>query len=82
MALSMSGLDAVARVLLKSQLTALRDAGRTVFYSTHLLNDAEQFCDRIGVLDRGQLHFVGTPEQFRETYSAETVELAYLACLG
>ena len=78
----MSGLDAVARVLLKSQLTALRDAGRTVFFSTHLLNDAEQFCDRIGVLDRGQLHFVGTPEQFRETYSAETVELAYLACLG
>ena len=77
----MSGLDAKARVLLKSQLIALRDAGRSVFFSTHLLDDTEQLCDRVGVLHHGRLQFVGTPEKFCETYAAKTVEQAYLACL-
>jgi len=52
-----------------------------VFLSTHMLNDVEQLCDRVGVLHLGKIQFVGTPAEFRETYAAETVEQAYLACL-
>ncbi len=77
----MNGLDAKARALLKSRLSALRGAGCAVFLSTHMLNDAEQLCDRVGVLHLGKIQFTGTPAEFRETYSAETIEQAYLACL-
>jgi len=78
----MSGLDPKARALLKRQLAQLKQAGKTVFFSSHVLADVEEICDRMAILHDGKLAFVGTPAECRMSYQAYTLEAAYLACIG
>lgn len=40
--------------------------GNCVFFSTHILEIAEKLCDKIGIIDKGKLIFVGTLEQIKE----------------
>ena len=78
----MSGLDPKARVLAMHHLRALRAGGATVFFSTHLLADADGLCDRIGVLHDGAMRFVGSPARLRERFPAATLEQSWLACIS
>ena len=55
----MSGLDPIGRRLVRDLILGLRKAGKTVFFSTHILSDAETLCDRVGVLRAGRLVKVG-----------------------
>jgi ABC-2 type transport system ATP-binding protein len=57
----MSGLDPVGRHEVRDIILDLKKQGRTVFFSTHILSDAEMLCDRVGVLVGGKLQGVGTP---------------------
>jgi ABC-2 type transport system ATP-binding protein len=57
----MSGLDPVGRREVRDIILALRQQGHTVFFSTHILTDAEMLCDRVGVLLGGKLQGVGAP---------------------
>ncbi len=66
----MSGLDPRARIRLKEELLRQRSAGRTVFFSSHILSDIDEICDRIGILHSGRLLFVGTPAVFKAQYGA------------
>ncbi len=77
----MSGLDPKARYLFKQQVIEQKRQGCAIFFSTHLLNDVENLCDIIAILDQGQLQFVGTPEQCCQTYSADNLETAYIHCI-
>lgn len=40
--------------------------GNTVFFSTHVLEVAEKLCDKIAVIDKGKIVYVGTPEDLKE----------------
>ena len=51
----MSGLDPVGRREIKDIILSLRDAGTTVFFSSHILADAEALCDRVGLLFNGRI---------------------------
>jgi ABC-2 type transport system ATP-binding protein len=55
----MSGLDPIGRHMVKEVILDLRTRGRTVFFSTHILSDAESLCDRVGLLRAGRLVTVG-----------------------
>jgi ABC-2 type transport system ATP-binding protein len=55
----MSGLDPIGRHMVKEVILDLRGRGRTVFFSTHILSDAESLCDRVGLLRSGRLVTVG-----------------------
>jgi ABC-2 type transport system ATP-binding protein len=57
----MSGLDPVGRREVRDIILALKQQGRTVFFSTHILSDAEMLCDRVAVLAGGKLQGVGAP---------------------
>jgi ABC-2 type transport system ATP-binding protein len=59
----MSGLDPVGRREVRDIILNLKRQGRTVFFSTHILSDAEMLCDRVGVLVGGKLQGVGAPEE-------------------
>jgi ABC-2 type transport system ATP-binding protein len=61
-----SGLDPAGIRTLHELLREVTDAGKTVFYSTHLLDHAEKLCDRVGILDRGRLALAGTLAELRE----------------
>jgi ABC-2 type transport system ATP-binding protein len=60
----MSGLDPVGRREVRDIILDLRKHGRTVFFSTHILSDAEMICDRVAVLVNGKLQGIGAPAEF------------------
>lgn len=51
----MSGLDPIGRRLVRDIILGLKSQGKTIFFSTHILPDAETLCDRVGLLKDGQL---------------------------
>jgi ABC-2 type transport system ATP-binding protein len=55
----MSGLDPVGRREVRDLIQELKDEGKTIFFSTHILSDAEALCDRVAVLNKGELRGVG-----------------------
>lgn len=68
-----TGLDPGARHDLWKYLTQLReDAGVTVLVTTHLMEEAER-CDRLGILDRGELVALGTPAELRGSIGGDVV---------
>ena len=59
----MSGLDPIGRKEVRDLILELRDQGKTVFFSTHILSDVEAITDRVAIIARGQLQAHGTPAE-------------------
>jgi ABC-2 type transport system ATP-binding protein len=59
----MSGLDPLGRREVRDLIEQLKREGKTVFFSTHILSDAEQLCDRVAILHKGELRGVGAVEE-------------------
>ena len=57
----MSGLDPVGRREVRDIILELKNLGKTILFSTHILPDAEMLCDRVGVIAGGKLRGVGSP---------------------
>lgn len=74
----MSGLDPSARIKLKNMLLKTKERGKTVFFSSHILSDIDEICDRIGVIHEGRLFFIGTPQAFKQRYEDNSLEKAFL----
>jgi ABC-2 type transport system ATP-binding protein len=55
----MGGLDPVGRKEVRDIIYGLRDSGKTVFFSSHILADVEMICDRVAILSKGEVHHVG-----------------------
>src|SRR5246500_1794551 len=55
----MSGLDPMGRREVRDLMEQLKHEGKTVFFSTHILSDAEALCDRVAIIHRGELRGVG-----------------------
>ncbi len=58
-----SGLDPVGRKEVRELILELRDAGKTVFFSSHILSDVETVADEIAIVARGQIQVQGTPRE-------------------
>lgn len=75
----MTGLDPKSAFVLKEMMRAQADSGKTVFFSTHVLDVAEKVCDRVAVIDRGRILFCGSiadmQKQFRQDGSLESMFL-------
>jgi ABC-2 type transport system ATP-binding protein len=71
----MSGLDPLGRREVRDLILELREEGKTVLFSTHILSDAESICDRVAILDRGRLQGCGDLREIlrMETASTEVV---------
>jgi ABC-2 type transport system ATP-binding protein len=59
----MSGLDPIGRREVRDLLLSLRQQGKTIFFSSHILSDVEALCDRAAILSRGKLHRIGTVQE-------------------
>ena len=73
----MVGLDPKSALLLKEEMRAHCDAGKTVFFSTHVLEVAERLCDRIGIIQHGRLIAVGTLDELRGSKRDDTLEALF-----
>src|SRR3954467_11787146 len=72
----MSGLDPIGRREVRDLIQELKDEGKTVFFSTHILSDAETLCDRVAVLDKGELRGVGVVRELLQQ-SEKSVEILW-----
>jgi ABC-2 type transport system ATP-binding protein len=72
----MSGLDPIGRREVRDLIQELKDEGKTVFFSTHILSDAETLCDRVAVLDKGELRGIGVVRELLQQ-SEKSVEILW-----
>lgn len=63
----MVGLDPEASFELKNRMRRHADSGNSVFFSTHIMEVAEKLCDRVGIIKKGKIVFVGTVDELRNT---------------
>ncbi len=75
----MTGLDPLARYHLKTVFQRVaKEAGKTIFFSTHILSDLEGLCNTLAVLNNGQIVKIGSPKEMREEYrTRDIVEVVY-----
>ncbi|MBY9006123.1 MAG: ABC transporter ATP-binding protein [Candidatus Lokiarchaeota archaeon] len=78
-----SNLDPASAKIVKDLIKSLvKDANRTIFICTHLLNVAKELCDRIGIIDKGCLLTEGTPKEIIDSGNYKNLEEAYLNILN
>ena len=78
----MSGLDPKARINLKKILLNYKKDGKSVFFSSHILSDLDEICDRIAILNNKEIKFIGTPKELKEKYNEPTLELNFLKSIS
>ena len=66
----MSGLDPMGRREVRDLMEELKQQGKTVFFSTHILSDAEALCDRVAVIHQGELRGVGHVAELTSSVAA------------
>jgi ABC-2 type transport system ATP-binding protein len=76
------GLDPKSARFIKDILRQLAERGAAVFLSTHILEIAERMCDRIGIIDHGNLITVGTVEELRAGRADQSLEDIFLSLTG
>jgi ABC-2 type transport system ATP-binding protein len=78
----MSGLDPRARIHLKQVMLTAKREGKTLFFSSHILSDIDEICDRIGIIHESKLVYLGTAAEFKPTFKEESLEMAFLKAIG
>lgn len=78
----LTGLDPQAAFDLKQMMREHADKGNTVLFSTHVLEVAEQLCDNIAILKKGELIFYGTVEDLKAQHPDQSLETIYLGLAG
>ncbi|MBE3577239.1 MAG: ABC transporter ATP-binding protein [Limnochordales bacterium] len=64
-----TGLDPQARRNLWDIIRSIRDEGRTVILTTHYMDEAEELCDRVAIMDQGKIIAIDTPVNLIQTYA-------------
>ena len=67
----LSGLDPIGRMEIMDLIKSLKEEGKTIFFSSHILHDVETVCDRVALIVRGELKFLGKPDNIEETFREE-----------
>src|SRR5579862_6370485 len=71
-----TGLDPQVRLEIHGLISELRDAKRTILITTHYIEEAERLCDRVAIVDQGQIIAMGTPREIQaKTLGSSRVEI-------
>ena len=76
------GLDPHARQLIWGHLRELNQSGMTVFLTTHFMEEAETLCDRLAIMDKGQIVTEGTVPELLAKHEAKNLEDVFLKTTG
>jgi len=77
-----NGLDVAATRQVRALLHELRDQGRCVLFSSHVMQEVSALCDRVVVIARGRVVAEGTPDDLRRQTGHEHLEDAFVAAIG
>lgn len=72
-----NGLDPVSARILKDMILEFRQAGGTVFLTTHLMHDADELCDRVAFIVDGQIREIDSPRNLKLRYGQRVVDVEY-----
>jgi ABC-2 type transport system ATP-binding protein len=78
----LEGLDANAAVGFKALIQTLAHEGKTIVYSSHILDVVERVCDRVIIIDKGRLLVDGRPEELVAAHGAQTLEQLFTQLTG
>lgn len=78
----LTGLDPQSSYELKERMRKHADDGKTVFFSTHVLEVAEKLCDRVAIIVNGKIVLVGTMEEIKEKAGDKSLEAVFLSVAG
>jgi ABC-2 type transport system ATP-binding protein len=71
----MSGLDPIGRKEIRDIIIHLKEKGKTIFFSSHILPDVEMICDRIGIIGKGQLIKTGKVDDLIHSMGTQSIEV-------
>jgi ABC-2 type transport system ATP-binding protein len=74
-----TGLDPQSRAHMWDEIRRLRAEGMTVFITTHYLDEADALCDRISIMDHGEIVVSGTPSDLKRSISGDVVRVGLTA---
>jgi ABC-2 type transport system ATP-binding protein len=77
-----TGLDPQSRAYLWDEVRALREGGTTIFLTTHYLDEADALCDRVAIVDHGQVVAEGSPELLKREIAGESIVIGTEAPMG
>jgi ABC-2 type transport system ATP-binding protein len=75
-------LDPQSRHAVWDFIRELGKKGKTIILTTHYMEEAEELCDRVGIIDHGKLIALGTPKQLKEKYKAKDLEEVFIGLTG
>lgn len=76
------GLDVMTSRSITKFVRECKARGKTVIYSTHMMNEVEKLCDTIGIIHNGRLRAEGTLEELRTTYDEQDMEEIFVKAVG
>ncbi|MBS3812810.1 ATP-binding cassette domain-containing protein [Candidatus Bipolaricaulota bacterium] len=62
-----AGLDVASQRLIKERIKDLNDQGKTIFLTTHNISEADKLCDRVAIINNGQIATIDSPEKLKST---------------
>jgi ABC-2 type transport system ATP-binding protein len=71
----MSGLDPIGRKEIRDLILRLKESGKTIFFSSHILHDAELLCDRVAIILKGKLVACGSVSELIDEGATHSVEV-------
>ncbi len=77
-----AGLDVVSTRAVRDIIHRLKQEGRCVILSTHLMDEVERLCDRVGIIHRGKIMTMGTPAELIAAHNAPDLETAFVHIVG
>jgi sodium transport system ATP-binding protein len=77
-----AGLDVVSTRAVRDIIRRLKEEGRCVMLSTHLMDEVERLCDRVAIIHRGTILATGTPNDLIESQSTGDLESAFVLIVG
>ena len=76
------GMDPQARRAVWDFILELRDEGKTIMLTTHYMEEAEELCDEVGIIDHGRLIELGSPGDLKAKYQAKDLEDVFIRLTG
>jgi len=76
------GMDPQARRSVWDFILELRDKGKTIVLTTHYMEEADELCDEVGIIDHGRLIALGSPTDLKEKYHARDLEDVFIQLTG
>lgn len=77
-----SGLDVMSTRAMRAFIDNLRDQGKCVLFSSHIMQEVSALCDNVVILSHGEVAAAGTPDELRLKFGVDNLEDAFVAAIG